>query len=245
MTPEEKYELFERKISDELSNKEEETLSRIIEEDQVVAEEFRTYKEWSSYLDANLNLEQNQSDLEQNLKKVGDSFFEKKPAKKETKVIKMPSLIYAVAASVAIVLGVYTFTKSGPTYNDFAAIPELSITERGSEDGIGKKAEVSFNSKNYQEAEKYLSELLKNDNSNSEYLFYLGIALVEQDKYDKASGIFEKLQEGTSVYKYKAIWFEALNQLKQKNMGRCAKLLKLLPQEAEDYQQAQKLLKKL
>ncbi|WP_299219399.1 hypothetical protein [uncultured Aquimarina sp.] len=245
MTPEEKYELFERKISEELSNKEEETLSQIIKEDKAIAEEFRIYKEWSSYLDANLNLEQEQSDLEQNLKKVGDSFFEKKQAKKETKVIKIPSWAYAVAASVAIVLGVYTFTKSDPAYNDFASIPELSITERGSEDEISKKAEASFNSENYEEAEKYLLELLNNDNSNSEYLFYLGITLVEQDKHEKASEIFEKLRQGTSVYKYKAIWFEALNQLKQKNIGRCTELLKSLPQEAEDYQQAQKLLKKL
>jgi predicted transcriptional regulator len=68
---------------------------------------------------------------------------------------------------------------------------------------------------------------------------------VEQDKYEKASEILEKLRQGTSVYKYKAIWFEALNQLKQKNIGRCTELLKSLPQEAEDYQQAQKLLKKL
>ncbi|WP_299243893.1 hypothetical protein [uncultured Aquimarina sp.] len=245
MTPEEKYELFERKISDELSSNEEEMLSQIIKEDKTIAEEFNVYKEWSSYLDTSLNLEQDQFDLEQNLKKIGDSYFEKKPAKKETKVIKISSWVYAVAASVAIVLGVYTFTKSDPAYNDFASIPKLSITERGSEDEISKKAEASFNSKNYEEAEKYLSELLKNDNSNSEYLFYLGITLVEQDKHEKASVIFEKLRQGASVYKYKAIWFEALNQLKQKNEGRCAELLKSLPPEAEDYQQAQKLLKKL
>ena len=173
MTPEEKYELFERKINDELSSNEEKTLSQIIKEDEAISEEFRIYKEWTFYLDANLNLEE-QSDLENNLKKVGDSFFEKQPAKKETKVVKIPSWAYAIAASVVIILGVYTFTKNGPTYNDFASIPELSITERGNEDEIGKKAQVSFNSKNYKEAEKYLSELLKNDNSNSEYLFYLG-----------------------------------------------------------------------
>jgi len=245
MTPEEKYELFERKLSKELSVKEEENLLQIIDNDEAIAEEFRIYKEWSSYLDYSLNLEREQSDLEQNLQGIGDSFFEKKLTKKEAKVIKIPSWGYAVAASIAVILGVYTFTKSSPTYHDFASIPELSITERGSEDGTIKKAEKAFNSQSYEEAEKYLANLLNEDTTNSEYLFYYGIALLEQDKHKEASETFTTLQQGKSIYKYKAAWFEALNQLKQKNMNQCAELLKTLPREAEDYQQAQKLLKKL
>ncbi|MFD2564005.1 tetratricopeptide repeat protein [Aquimarina rubra] len=245
MTPEEKYELFERKISKELSDEEEKIVSRMLEEDIALAEEFKIYKEWNSHLASNLNLEQEQSDLEQNLKNIGDSFFQKRSSKKQTKIIKIPSWGYAIAASVAIILGIYTFTKSGPVYNDFVSIPELSITERGSEDELSKKAETSFNAQNYGEAEKHISELLKKDSANSEYLFYLGITLVEQDKYERASEVFEKLQEGTSVYRYRAIWFEALNQLKQKNMEQSRELLKSLPKEAEDYIQAQKLLKKL
>ncbi len=245
MTPEEKYELFEGKISDELSNKEEETLSQMIKENEVIAEEFRMYREWSSYLDSNLNLEKEQSDLEHSLKEIGDSFFEEKSPEKETRIIKIPSWAYAVAASVAIVLGVYTFTKSGPVYNDYVTIPELSITERGGESPLLKQAEVSFNSENYGDAEKYLSELLKNDDANSEYLFYLGIALMEQNKHEKASEVFEQLIQGSSIFMYKATWFEALNQLKQKNMDRCTELLRAIPQEAENYKQAQKLLKKL
>ncbi|SEL22614.1 hypothetical protein SAMN04487910_2081 [Aquimarina amphilecti] len=246
MTPEEKYELFERKISGGLSVKEQEVLSRILREDESIAEEFRLYQEWSSYLETNLNVEEERSDLEKNLKNISNSFFEKKPLKKEYKVIKIPSWTYAVAASVAILLGVYmAFNENDASYNDFASIPELSIIERSSGGELIKKAEKTFNSKNYLEAEKYLSELLKNNDDNSEYSFYLGIALVEQNKYDKASEVFGKLQKGTSVYKYRATWFEALNQLKQGKKDKCKVLLELLPNEAEDYQQAQKLLKKI
>ncbi|WP_299432653.1 hypothetical protein [uncultured Aquimarina sp.] len=245
MTPEEKYELFEQKVSGEISSKEDETLSLLIDNDKIVAEEFRVYKEWSSYLDSNLNSTQEQSDLENNLKEAGAAFFETKSTKKEIKVIRIPSWGYAVAASIVIILGVYTFSKGGATYSNFVSIPELSITERSGEDGLIKKAEEAFNSKSYNVAEKYLSELLKNDSANSEYLFYYGITLVEQDKNREASEVFVNLQQGNSGYKYKALWFEALNQLKQENMDRCAELLKLLPQDAEDYQQAQELLKKL
>ncbi|MHA7055911.1 tetratricopeptide repeat protein [Aquimarina sp. M1] len=245
MTPEEKYELFERKVSKELSAEEEKSLSLMLEEDATVAEEFRIYKEWNSHLASSLNLEKEQSDLEQNLKNIGNSFFEKESAKKETKIIKIPSWGYAIAASIAIILGVYTFTKNGADYRDFMTTPELYITERGSKDEVFKKAETSFNSGKYGEAEQHLLQLLQDNKDNSEYLFYLGITLIEQDKHKKASEVFKKLREGTSIYKYRAVWFEALNQLKQKNKEQCAELLRSLPPEAEDYKKAQKLLKKL
>ena len=247
MTPEEKYELFEKKINDALSSKEQEEFSQIIRSGKSVAEEFRMYKEWTSYLNLNLSSEakQEQSILEQNLKKMGDLFFDKKSSTKEVKVMKIPSWAYAVAASVAIILGVYTFTKNEPVYSDFASIPVLSITERGSEDGVIKEAEAYFNAKKYAEAENYLSDLLKNNKTNSEYLFYYGITLVEQDKHKDASEVFSVLQGGNSIYKHRAIWFEALNQLKKNNKDRCAELLKTIPKEAEDYSQAQKLLGKL
>ncbi|KAA1247438.1 tol-pal system YbgF family protein [Aquimarina sp. RZ0] len=245
MTPEEKYELFERKINGELSAKEEGRLLLIINNDKAIADEFRIYKEWSSYLGSNLNLMQEQSDLENNLKEIGNAFFTQKSGEKKAKIIKIPSWGYAVAASIAIILGVYIFTKSKPTYNDFVSIPELSIIERGVENEIINNAEEAFNSKNYDKAGKYLSELLKNDETNSVYLFYYGITLIEQNKSKEASQIFATLQKGSSAYKYRAIWFEALNQLKQDNKDQCIELLKTVPKEAEDYTQAQKLLKKL
>ncbi|WP_108802296.1 tol-pal system YbgF family protein [Aquimarina sp. Aq107] len=245
MTPEKKYELFEGEINDELSVEEQEMFSKILEEDKSVAEEFRLYKRWNSYLEANVNADEERADLENNLKSIGESFFEKKQTQKETKVLKIPSWGYAVAASLAILLGVYTFVKTGSTYNDFVSIPELSITERSIDNELVKKTEDAFNSAEYSEAEVYLSELLKNDRDNSEYNFYLGITLVEQDKYKKASEVFGKLQKGTSIYKYKAIWFEALNQLKQGKKDQCKSLLKQLPNEAEDYQKAQELLKEI
>ncbi len=245
MSPEEKYELYERKISGELSTTEEEILSLLIEEDKSIAEEFKVYKEWSSYLEASLNMDKETVDLKNNLKEIGDSFFNEDKNKKETKVIKMPFWLYTAAASVAIILGVYIFTNREPIYNDFAVIPELSIVERGVENSNINDLEAAFNSGNYKQAEKYLLELLATDNSNSEYNFYYGITLLEQNKHAEATFVFEELMQGNSGYRNRSVWFEALNQLKQKNIEQCFLLLKKIPEDAEDYKQAQKLIKKL
>lgn len=246
MTPEEKYELFERKISNEISIEDDQLLSQIIEDDQAIAEEFKMYKEWSSYLSSNLDSDTKKAELASNLKNISNTFFTTETQNRKSKVIKIPSWGYAVAASVLVLLGVYTFTQGRtPLYNDFASIPEFSITERATTNEIGKKVEIAFNSKNYKEAKVFLNQLLEQDKSNAEYLFYYGICLIELDEYRKASEVFTELQNGTSIYKYRAIWFEALNQLKQKNTDRCKILLKLIPKEAEDYQIAQELLGEL
>lgn len=245
ISPEDKYELFERKISNQLSVEEEKVLSQLIEDDAVIAEEFDLYKELNSHVETSLNSKEEEANLEQNLKKIGSAFFDKKTSKKEFKVIKMPVWMYAAAASVAIIIGIYTFAGNNPSYNDFASIPELSIVERGGEEALIKSAETSFNAKEYTSAEKYLSELLLKDSDNSIYLFYYGISLLEQNKYVEATRTFQKIQQGNSIYKYKAIWFEALNQLKQKEQTKCVELLREIPDDAEDYQQAKELLKKL
>ncbi|WP_024772269.1 tetratricopeptide repeat protein [Aquimarina macrocephali] len=245
MTPEEKYELFDRFCSNELSATEEKTLTKLISENESIAKELKLYQELNSHLDTRFASEKEEEALENNLKIIGDSHFNRKATTKETKVIRMPAWAYAAAASVAIIFGVYFFGQSSPTYNDFANIPELSITERGNTEKNSKNAEHAFNSKDYAEAEKHLLILLSKDENNAEYQFYYGLSLLEQDKYVATTRVLEKLYQGNSGYKYKALWFESLNQLKQKKYDQCAALLKNIPEDAEDYVRAQELLKKM
>lgn len=245
MTPEEKYELFDRFCSNKLSAAEEKILTKLISDDESIAEELKLYKELNSHLDTRFTSEKEEEALENNLKAIGDLYFNKKAATKETKVIRMPVWAYGAAASVAIIFGVYFFDQSNPTYNDFANIPELSITERGNAEKDNKNAEHAFNSKDYAEAEKYLLIVLSKDKNNVAYQFYYGLSLLEQDKHVETTQVLEKLYQGNSVYMYKALWFEALNQLKQKKYDQCSALLKRIPKDAEDYIRAQELLKKM
>ncbi|MFT5891542.1 MAG: hypothetical protein ACI9Y7_001646, partial [Dokdonia sp.] len=70
-------------------------------------------------------------------------------------------------------------------------------------------------------------------------------ASVEIENYADAEQIFVNLSTGNSVFKYKAQWYNALNFLKQGDTDRCKQILQDLPQEAENYKNAQELLKKL
>jgi len=60
-----------------------------------------------------------------------------------------------------------------------------------------------------------------------------------------ADANLNSLISGTSAYKNKALWYLALSKFKQENRDACILLLKQIPESADDYKQAQKLLNKL
>lgn len=254
MTPEEKYDLFDRYCTQQLTINDQKRLDKLVKEDTAFAKEFRLYQDLHLHIEVSSTSEKEQKALENNLKHIGDNFFSKrkeevkqshKDITKQPKVIRIPRWTYAIAASVAIIIGVYFLTPSDPVYKDFVDIPELSLTERSGGEVYTKKAEEAFNERKYDVAADNLFALLQKDINNSEYQFYYGISLLELNRYPEAKNVFQKLYQGDSLFKYKALWFEALAELKQKKYSRCRTLLKKLPKTAEDYQNAQKLLDKL
>ena len=63
--------------------------------------------------------------------------------------------------------------------------------------------------------------------------------------FDEADALFGRISEANSAFKHEATWRHALSKLKQENTEACAALLIMIPQEDENYKNAQKLLKKL
>lgn len=241
---EQDYILFEDYSSGELSKEETTAFEARLQTDQAFKTAFETYKQASSFLEHELGNEEENIAFKDNLKSISDTYFEEKSETKSVKRINFYK--YAIAASVVLLLGYFTFNQfSNPTYSDFAGHENISLTVRGNQNDLKLKAEEAFNSKNYKEAEAYFNQLLIKEDSNQELQFYKGVALLEQDKFSESEVIFKALAQGNSVYKNKAIWYLALSKLKQKDYKQCIEVLKTIPSDAEDYEQAQKLLKKL
>ena len=132
-----------------------------------------------------------------------------------------------------------------PSYSDFANYNQISLTVRGTSDALLKEAETAFNNKNYEEAEQLFNQILEQVSSNTEIQLYKSITLIETNQFDEADELLEGISEGNSIYKNKATWYLALSKLKQNNLESCKSILKSIPDDAEDYKQAQKLLNKL
>lgn len=243
------YHLFEKYLNNDLSDSEKTEFEKRISDDKEFAETFETYKEIYSGLEAKENRAEGEEALRQNLQAISDDFFENRSkGEKVTKVIPMKRWVQLAAASVIIILGVTFFFNrdhSTPSYAQYAKYEPLALAERGTEDSLKVLSERYFNDKQYESASNVLEELLQKEPANTQAKLYLGIAFTETDQFDQAEKLFKEIQTGGSIFASKATWYLALTYLKQDRTEACKSSLMEIPESAEEYDQAQKLLGKL
>ncbi|UAB74146.1 M48 family metallopeptidase [Mesoflavibacter sp. SCSIO 43206] len=246
---EQDYILFEDYLSGNLDENATNALETRLETDKAFKQSFSIYKDISAHLDHEIGNEEKTMDFRANLDSISHNYFSKLNAQQEEVKVKKSSGFYkfAIAASVVLLLGFFVFNQfSGdPSYSDFANYDQISLTVRGDNDGLLKEAETAFNTKNYEEAELLFNQILEQDSGNTEIQLYKSITLIETNQFSEADELLKGLSEGNSIYKNKAMWYLALSKLKQDNLEACKNVLKNISEDAEDYNQAQKLLNKL
>lgn len=242
------YILFENYLLGNLSEAEVKTFETRLKSDLKLQADFNTYKELSSFLEHKFENEEVSNAFKNNLETISNSHFnkEKSASKKKQSVKTFNFYKYAVAACILVLFGVFTFNQfSNPMYDDYANYDRISFTVRGDNDELLKTAETAFNDKDFVKAKEAFEELLEKGNTSIEIKLYAGIANIELGDFEVADDILQDINNGESAYKYKATWYLALSKLKQKNFKACLEILKRIPEDADDYKQAQKLIKKL
>ena len=245
---EQDYIVFESYLSNELSEDEVITFEAKLKNDPEFAEAFKTYKELSSFLEHTFENEEKSNAFKKNLENISDSHFNenKDVSEFEGKTKTYTLFKYIIAASVALLFGIFTFNQfSSPTYADFNNYDAISLTVRGANDDLLKTAENTFNTKNFASAEVAFKQLIELDKDNSELKLYRAISNIELSNFETSDNLLEDLRNGNSAYKNKAIWYLALSKLKQDDEVACVDILKTIPEDADDYTRAQKLLIKL
>lgn len=150
---------------------------------------------------------------------------------------------YLLIVCSIILLGISTSCHTNPQDFDINQHEEAHFVEHGKADKKMKEAQNYFNNKNYKKA-IYSFESIQ-DLTNPELQYFYAIALIETAHYRNAELYLNNIRLGTSVYKDKATWYLALSNLKQKKLDECKMYLNQIPEDAEDFDKAQKLLKDL
>ncbi|NCT19241.1 MAG: hypothetical protein COZ75_13485 [Flavobacteriaceae bacterium CG_4_8_14_3_um_filter_34_10] len=239
------YILFEEYVSQKLDENARIAFENRLLKDSAFKDSFALYKETSTFLKNKFANQTEREAFKKNLKKISQSNTNTLKTQKQKTIFFKPWKI-AVAASILVVFGVF-FSQwfSTPVYGDYANYPEISLTVRGNQNELITKAEQAFNQAKYEEAASYFDQLLTTDSTNLELKLYKAITLVELNKMEAADVLFNEVAASTSVYANQALWYGALSKLKQKNYTASIALLKKIPQDDEQYKQAQKLIKKL
>lgn len=237
--------LFDDYLEGALSEKDTNALESRLEKDAELQDAFAIFKDLNGHLSHTNSKER--ANIVATLEEASNSYFNKnKSVKKEVKVIAFKPMRYLVAACVVFLFGtIFWFQMQEASYGDYSFKGRIDLVERSGGEEAFAKAEKAFNDRSYIEAVLSFDTILKTDPDNAQVLYYKGIALVELDRDQEGQNVFEKLSQGNSVFKYKAQWYKGLSLLKQDKTQECKAILKLLPETAEDYDRAQKLLKKL
>lgn len=239
------YILFEDFLSGNLDQRAAQAFESRLETDSIFNESFETYKNASQFVENHYKNAEKTEDFKNQLDSVSSNYFKNKSTKK-AKTKRINPWFYSMAAAAILVIGFFIGQQfSNPIYDDYANYGTISLIVRGNQDAILQKAETAFNNHNYRDAESYFAELLETDSNNIEWQLYQAVSLVELKEYNKADALFRDISKTPSVYKNKAMWYLALSKLKQKDETACIRILKTIPEDADDYQQAQKLLNKL
>lgn len=238
---ESRYEIFDQYLNNELNIDQKNNFENKLNSDVEMSESFDIYKNLNGFMANKFQNEIQLNEFKENLKTVSQI----KKTEHETKVFSIKPVYYAVAASLVLIFGLMIFNNSRvPTYQDFNSHENAFFTERGDVIKDLKMAQDAFNSKKFAEAVPLFKKILKTYTSPEIEYFY-GISLLENNKFYEAEMVFNKLKTGKSLFKTKAVWNLALLKLKQKDLNSCKEILQTIPQDFEDYNQVDKLLKSL
>lgn len=237
---EERYILFGQYLENEWSTEEKINFEKQLAEDQELASAFEIFKELNLHLENKFGNETELKAFQKNLKSISKEHFKTK----KSKVVAFKPWQYAIAASVAVLVGLFFSQNINPSFDDYNNPEMATFIERGDVNENLKLAQDAFNAKNYKKAIPYFEDVLK-VNKSPEIQYFYAISLLEDNQYQKAETNLSELKSGTSIYKNKAIWYLALSKLKQKDYDSCQKILLTIPDDFEDYDQVQELLNDL
>lgn len=236
----ERYILFENYLSNELSAEEKSAFEKQLEEDKEFASAFEIFKELNLHLENKFGNANELKAFKKNLKSISKGHFKTK----KSKVVAFKPWQYVIAASIAILVGLFVFQNINPSFEDYDNPEMATFIERGDVNENLKSAQDAFNSKNYKSAIPYFEAVLK-ENKSPEIQYFYAMSLLEDNQFQKAETNLLELKSGTSIYKNKATWYLALSKLKQKDYKSCKEILLTIPDDFEDYDQVQELLNEL
>ncbi|MES2574601.1 MAG: tetratricopeptide repeat protein [Bacteroidota bacterium] len=237
---EERYIVFDQYLANELSAEEKTNFEKQLSEDEELASAFETFKELNLHLDNKFGNATELNTFKKNLKSISAEHFKTK----KSKVIAFRPWQYAVAASVAVLFGLFVFQNINPSFDEYNNPEMATFIERGDVNENLKQAQDAFNAKQYETAIPYFESILK-EKKSAEIQFFYAISLLEENQFQKAETNLSELKSGNSLYKNKAIWYLALSKLKQKDYKSCEEILLSIPDDFEDYDQVDQLLNDL
>lgn len=174
-------------------------------------------------------------------------------------ITKLPQKVYvlkhirpvlAVAASIAMLVGLFLFNRNETSPKIMAAqhLEVLTLQHPGHFKGVSKSDEnrtqgiIAFNNGDYKQAFKYFEKI---SSPNDEDNYYLGLAYLKEGRYKKAVENLKTNLGGNSRFRQEANWFLSLAYLLDGKDTEAERHLQQIQQQDWRFDEARKLLNEL
>lgn len=180
--------------------------------------------------------------VENTLLELNEKYF-----RKTAKTIALNGYLKWISIAAVLIIGLLVWAPwSGGLYEKYTISREMSVAERGT--GAEQKIEdaaILYNSGDFSGAAKILAPVYRSNPERAMVAYYYGISLIEDNQENEARKVLLKLYEGTSVFKYDALYNIALSYVKERNHKEALVWLSKIPAGDTNYGKAQELIGKL
>ena len=200
------------------------------------------YKEVHQTLKMKIAPDAQDKAVESRLLELNGEYF-----RKEGKTMALNGYLKWVSIAAVLVIGLFVWAPwSGGLYEKYTISREMSVAERGV--GAEQKIEDAaalYNTGDFSGAARILGPVYQSNPERAMVAYYYGISLIEDNKEQEARKVLLKLYEGTSVFKYDALYNIGLSYVKEKNAKEALVWLTKIPAGDNNYEQAKELIDKL
>jgi len=219
----EDFEQIESYLLNRMSEKEKQIFLKEMEADKELKEEFKVQRQLIASVEAGA--------FKDRLEKIHQKIIQRRQV----------TWWFAAVASVAVLLVAGIWLLNRPTQSErlfaenLTEEPGLPVPMSAVDDYDFYDAMVDYKSGEYELAIEKWMQLLKKDPENDTLNYFIGIALFNDKKFDKAEPFFEKaIQLKSAAFEGKSEWYLALVYLKT---GETDKLRQLSKESHSDYTQ--------
>jgi tetratricopeptide (TPR) repeat protein len=242
MANEDKLTDVARYVEGDMEAGERQAFEALLREDAELQGLLTEYKDIHQTLKMKIAPDARDKAVENTLTELNGKYF-----RKEGKTIALNGYLKWISIAAVLVIGLLVWAPwSAGLYEKYAISREMSVAERGT--GAEQKIEDAatlYNTGDFSGAAKILASVYQSNPERAMVAYYYGISLIENNQDQEARKVLLKLYEGSSVFKYDALYNIGLSYVKEKNDKEALVWLSKIPAEDNNYGQAKELIGKL
>ncbi len=224
-----------------------------LQADTAFAEVVNIYREIETSMAAKYQHSTQNAELKSTLDTLNQKYFNStaatqatdKPSKGKVANMRIKGFVIAAVSAAAILLLMWLSPwQQENLFDQYYQPTALNLTERGTSNDL-TTAEQAYEAQDYTTALPAFEQHLASHPEATNIHIALGNCQLNTGQMEQAVATFQQIADGGSIYASEADWYLAMTYLKLEKVEQAKVVFEKIPEGADHYEAARKLLRKL